>query len=109
MYTDEAVQYGVQYPDGTLDWSAAEAWGDLWDPRTQADFQRNYEIRLAAYGVAAGRVRFVQRTVRTEYGDLEEATPPETEGDDDGTEEAPSPAGDNLPPGVGGGDDAGAE
>lgn len=76
METIDTMQYGVEYPDGTLDWTAADAWGALWDPLVQQDFQRNYEARLLGLGVKAGQVSFVQRTVHIQYGDPEAAVPP---------------------------------
>jgi hypothetical protein len=88
------TEYGVQYPDGTEDWSVSSWYGNTLTDVAQKGFQEQYEMRLASLGVKAGSVKFVQREVTTTYGDPEEFTPFSTDGD---AEEAVGPEDGTMP------------
>jgi hypothetical protein len=83
----ETTRQGIRYADGTYDWNAGAAWGDLADAGTQEAFCANYEMRMRSLGAEPRPIEFVQQDVVTTYGEVSILVPmsPTEEGIDDGS------------------------
>lgn len=68
MSTVTKTEYGLRYPNGPYDWTLQNV-TNLLSTDGRNSIQKAYEDNLAALGIKAGEIEWVQRTVTVEYGD----------------------------------------
>jgi hypothetical protein len=79
MATDPPVtvtQFGVSFPDGSVDWNVELGFGTLDNVEQRSSYAAQYVARLASLGLAVQTVSFVTRTATTSYSDLTPVTDP---------------------------------
>lgn len=70
---DEVFEYGIVYPDGTVQWTA-NSFDDVGTDVGRLDFSERYNKRLKSLGVDPLPLKFLRRTITTVIGDPNEVT-----------------------------------
>ena len=70
MTTSETTtEFGVQYPDGTFDWTTSRSFGSLDTPQLRRDFTKQYEARIRKMGIEPSPLQFFTRECTKTYTD----------------------------------------
>lgn len=59
------IQYGVQYPDGRVDWQVHTWFGTIDTAERRAAFAEQYRLQMVSFGVPGVEVSFLHREVTT--------------------------------------------
>lgn len=56
-----STEYGVLYPNGTIDWNTTAWFGTIDTPEQRKNFQTQYDLRMRDMGAVGAELQFVTR------------------------------------------------